>query len=130
MEQAWTWVFRIVFIVFLMYCVRVMAQNARNLRLILEEALADRSAREQVLNDLKATAEDLATKTQRAVDASDQHLEQHIQTLAEKIDKNTEITTQAADASAKAAEVANSMNEKILKTNERVAEVAAEPKKD
>lgn len=106
----------IFFILFMIFAGFLMWINGKNVRNLLQQGQADKRAREKAVEDLLVTAQELADKTKDALSLSDQHAE----TLSHKIDENTELTIQAAKASAEAAHTANAMNEKIADTNKRI----------
>lgn len=104
----------------------LMSINARNIGKLLEQAQLDHQAREQVVLDLRTTAMELAIKTQAAVEASDKQLHD----LSDKMDDSIRIGSAAADASKKAENAANSVNEKIRETNQRLLEHSATVARD
>lgn len=110
----------VAFVIFLTLCFVLMAINARNLYIILRRSEADREAREKAVHELRLEAAALADKTRRTVESH----EQHLMDIHTKIDENTEITKDAARVSGEALSAANSMNEKIQATQERLLEVA------
>lgn len=121
-EMTWLEIVRLgisfVFVVFMLFAGVAMWLNAANVRRLLRQGQEDKQARELAVQELLVTAATLAEKTSTALENSDKQRD----ALGEKIDKNTELTIEAARASAKAADVANGMNEKIADTNRRIVE--------
>lgn len=108
-------VMQAVFLIGLLYIVWKTAANAANVRDLLRLGQEDRKARDMALIDLRETANALAVKTEKALAIQNAKVEK-------KLDDNTQLTIAAAAASANAAEVANSVNEKIERTNQRLLE--------
>lgn len=104
--------------VFLLYCIAIMARNSNNLKilaesinLLLQQGHLDREAREHTLLTLQQDTHQLALRNEAVLKDRDI-----------KIESLHQITVEAARASVEAAHVANSMNEKILHTNQRIVE--------
>lgn len=118
LEVLWL-VVSLFFVLFMVYAGVVMWVNTASVRGLLEQGSEDKRARERALQDLLVTAAELSKKAQTALTISDRQTE----ALSQKLDKNTELTIKAAAASAEAASVANSANEKIAKTNQHLSDV-------
>lgn len=92
----------VLFMLLMVVMAIVMWRNASNTSDLLRQGQEDKKAREQALLELQKTADALALETQKAVgDANVQR-----ESLSDKIDKNTELTTEAV-------EVVKDVNEKV-----------------
>lgn len=123
--EFWNWERLIVQIVML----AILSKLVYGVRdIILQEKLA-REARGLAIDDVRQAAEVLAQRTaelsqtrETATTVAAAMLSERLDVIDHAIESNTQMTTRAADASANAAEVANSMNTKIDTTNKRLLE--------
>ncbi len=113
-------VFLILGVIMLIRMDRRQGTNARNIQALLNQAEIDHQARETAVAVLAKRAEDLDKRTAEAVAASDDKLN----TLVCKLDHNTAMTIASGQASREAERTANSLNEKIADTNQRLIEAA------
>jgi hypothetical protein len=111
-------VISLLFTGFMFFAAIVMWRNSSIMGELLRQGREDQKAREQALFELKVTAAELAVKTEAALRATDKQAT----ALGEKMDRNAALTIKAAEASANAASVANSLNEKIADTNRRLSD--------
>lgn len=96
---------------FLIFIAARINTNSKNLSTLVTDNQADRVARDRALVIVKQETLALAKEQQEAR-----------RVLTEKIDENTAMTIAATKASDNAATVANSFNEKIAETNQRLLE--------
>lgn len=123
-EASFVDVFRlilgIVSVLCLVLVVVFIGMSVKNQQKILINAELDRQDRQRAILDLQRAATDLAAKTQQTIEsnaAAERQRDEILKALHEKMDKNI-------DASQTALSAANSVNEKIQQTNERLLEVA------
>ena len=97
------------------------------IRVLINEGKADRRARMLAVNNLNVRADELDRRTAEIAEAvrvrkieEDARLSGRLDNIDDELKKNSELTNKAATASAEAAEVANSVNEKIEKTQQRL----------
>lgn len=121
----WEWerfVMQVVFLVIFFLLIR----GVKN---ILAQAQSDRQARELAIEDVRRAADVLSQRTDALAGARETAtteaagmISRRLDGIDSAIETNTAVTTRAAEASAEAAHVANSMNKKIDATNERLLE--------
>ncbi len=116
MTGFWDWERFAMQLVFLVILILVI----RGMKALLDQAHSDREAREMAIEDLRKTADDLAVRTNAIAKAKAERMDDRFDSIDKELDRNTELTVKAAEASSEAAHVANSMNKKIEATNERI----------
>jgi hypothetical protein len=114
----------------------LLVWTIRLLKRLIQHGIDDRAARMLAIVELKKTAEALERRTALlAKVTSDREAEavakqgQRFDSLDRELDRNSQLTQKAADASANAAEVANSVNDKIERTQQRLLEHVAQSEK-
>lgn len=87
----------------------------------LNEAVARQEARQaHIAEELEERNAVLAHGVANKTAETSKHVEQTLATIKKQLDENMDATVKAAEASAEAAQVANHVNDKILKVDEKI----------